>query len=393
MAAPHYRKVVVADLENEPLDAHFAGARYDYIVCADVLEHLRQPEKLVAQLPALLAPSGRILLSIPNIGYAGVIGALINGDFDYRTEGLLDDTHVRFFTRKSLMAFIARCQLEVTHLDTVGMPIDQSEFRDDRLESLPPALSRTLLGLPDALTYQFIVETALAGDEPRAPVVAQADVAAFSYMTQLYYRGNHPFDAEHVATVHGRMGLDRQRLALTIPPSELQALRLDPSNRPGYLRIHGMSLFSAGGDCVWKWDPGKPLDKQRKHDLSLVPDEEGVLFVCEGDDPWIELPVGAAELGPLRGGGRLELELAWPQSHDSYVAIRKLTGRDREPGRVAELTRLNGDMRAHIRTLTGEIRELQKQLRDARAIITEINSSLTFRLGKPLHAIVNRLRR
>jgi hypothetical protein len=274
------------------------------------------------------------------------------------------------------------------------MPIDQSEFRDDHLESLPPAVVRTLLGLPDALTYQFIVETAPAGEERQKPVVEQADVPAFSFMTQLFYRGNHPFDAQHAATVHGRMGSDRQRLALALPPGEHVALRLDPTNRPGYLRVYGMSLFAAGGECVWKWDPDKAPDQQRTHELELVRDEDdGVLFVCAGDDPWIELPVGAAELAPLRDGGRLELELSWPQSSDSYVAIRKLTGRDREPGRVAELQRLNGDMRAHIRTLTGEIRELQSQLRAARATLAEINGSLTFRLSKPLHAIVNRLRR
>lgn len=393
LGAAHYRKMVVADLESQPLAAHFPGARYDYIVCADVLEHLRDPQKLVAQLPALLSPSGRILLSIPNIGYAGVVGALINGEFEYRSEGLLDDTHLRFFTRKSLMAFIARCELDVVHVDTVGMPLDQSEFRDSRVDSLPPAVSRTLLAMPDALTYQFIVETAPVGRERRAPVVQQADVPAFGFTAQLHHRGNHPFDAQHVTTVHGRMGVDRQRLVFAIPPSELQALRLDPSNRPGYLRIFDMSLFSADGACAWKWDPAQSLDKQRRHELAVVPDEEGVLFVCEGDDPWIELPVAAADLAPLRGGGRLELDVAWPQSHDSYVAIRKLTERSREPGRLEELQRLNGDMRAHIRTLTTEIRELQNQLRAARATIAAINSSLTFRVAKPLHAIVNRLRK
>src|SRR5439155_2081939 len=77
LAAPHHRKVVVADLETEALATHFGGQRYDYIVCADVLEHLRNPDKLVAQLPALLTPAGRILLSIPNVAYAGLVGALI----------------------------------------------------------------------------------------------------------------------------------------------------------------------------------------------------------------------------------------------------------------------------------------------------------------------------
>ncbi|HEX9101786.1 MAG TPA: methionine biosynthesis protein MetW, partial [Polyangia bacterium] len=47
LARPHYRDLVVGDLEREPLAAHFADRRYDYIVCADVLEHLRDPGRVL----------------------------------------------------------------------------------------------------------------------------------------------------------------------------------------------------------------------------------------------------------------------------------------------------------------------------------------------------------
>jgi hypothetical protein len=192
------------------------------------------------------------------------------------------------------------------------------------------------------------------------------------------------------------MGVERQRLRFAIPPSssEPTALRLDPTNRPGYVRLYGLSLFATGGDCVWRWDATASLERARSHQLQIVGDgEDGVLLVCEGDDPWLELPVAAAELAKLRGGGTLEVELSWPESADSYAVIRKLLGGDQPAGRLAELTRLNGDMRAHIRTLSAEIKELQAQLRAARATVAEINESLTFRLGRPLHKIVNLLRR
>ncbi|HEX9102209.1 MAG TPA: glycosyl transferase, partial [Polyangia bacterium] len=346
----------------------------------------------------LLAPAGRILLSIPNVSYAGVIGGLLNGEFQYRSEGLLDATHLRFFTRKSLLEWIDRCDLAVTEIDTVGMPLTQSEFAAEQLESLPPAVLRTLLGMPDALTYQFIVEVVPAGGERRAPIERKAQAAAFTFLAQLFFRtASHPFDQARSCTVHGEMGVERQRLRFAIPPSasDLVALRLDPTNRPGFLRVFGMSLFAANGECVWRWDLASSLDRARGHELQFVRDaaDEGVLFVCEGDDPWLELPVAVEELAPLRGGGALELELSWPQSPDSYAVIRRLLGHDQPTGRVAELTRLNGDMRAHIRTLSVEIKELQTQLRAARAMLAEINQSLTFRLGRPLHKIVNLLRR
>ena len=82
-----------------------------------------------------MTPSGRILLSIPNVSYAGLVGALVNGEFRYRAEGLLDATHLRFFTRSSLRRLFESCGLEVTHADAVSLPINSSEFCDDRLES------------------------------------------------------------------------------------------------------------------------------------------------------------------------------------------------------------------------------------------------------------------
>jgi len=97
-AAPYYRRIEVADLNVTALDALFAGRRYDAIICADVLEHLPRPTAVLDSCRTLLADDGRLLLSIPNVAYSGLIAELLAGEFRYRTEGLLDRTHVRFFT-------------------------------------------------------------------------------------------------------------------------------------------------------------------------------------------------------------------------------------------------------------------------------------------------------
>ena len=106
LASPHYRRVEVADLDNARLSDLFPAQGYDAIVCADVLEHIRQSPRVLAECRQLLAPQGRLLLSIPNAGYAGLVAELMAGEFRYRQEGLLDETHVRFFTRRTLMRFL-----------------------------------------------------------------------------------------------------------------------------------------------------------------------------------------------------------------------------------------------------------------------------------------------
>jgi methionine biosynthesis protein MetW len=106
LARDGYREVIVGDLEEAAWAASFEGRRYDAIICADVLEHLRRPQEVLTLCEALLAPGGRLLVSIPNAGYSGLVAELMHGEFRYRDEGLLDRTHLRFFTRRSVTEFL-----------------------------------------------------------------------------------------------------------------------------------------------------------------------------------------------------------------------------------------------------------------------------------------------
>jgi GT2 family glycosyltransferase/2-polyprenyl-3-methyl-5-hydroxy-6-metoxy-1,4-benzoquinol methylase len=182
-AAPWYRHLECADLESLALRETFAGQRYDCIICADILEHLRQPEAVLAQCPSLLAPGGQVLASVPNAAYAGLIGELLAGDFRYRPEGLLDETHLRFFTRASLLRSLEEQGLRSVALDATVMDLCRSEFTGHWIpggwaETLPAEVIRALLDRPEALIYQFIV-TAVPSAEAGATVeYVPAEVAA-----------------------------------------------------------------------------------------------------------------------------------------------------------------------------------------------------------------------
>lgn len=78
----------------------FDKASFDYIVCADVLEHLIDPWKVLTELVTYLKPSGRLVVSIPNVRHWSVWFPLIlRGRWEYRDVGIMDKTHLRFFTR------------------------------------------------------------------------------------------------------------------------------------------------------------------------------------------------------------------------------------------------------------------------------------------------------
>ena len=86
----------------ERLDIQIAPGSFDAIVCADVLEHLREPGRLLEQAREWLTPDGRLIASIPNVRHHSVVRSLLQGNWTYESAGLLDRTHLRFFTRREI---------------------------------------------------------------------------------------------------------------------------------------------------------------------------------------------------------------------------------------------------------------------------------------------------
>jgi 2-polyprenyl-3-methyl-5-hydroxy-6-metoxy-1,4-benzoquinol methylase len=87
----------------ETLELSFEDQYFNYIIAADVLEHLRDPWAVILKLTPFLKHGGFFVASIPNIRYWGIIRDLvINGEWEYKEAGILDDTHLRFFTKKSI---------------------------------------------------------------------------------------------------------------------------------------------------------------------------------------------------------------------------------------------------------------------------------------------------
>ncbi|MBT9512331.1 MAG: class I SAM-dependent methyltransferase [Acidovorax sp.] len=109
------------------LDA-LAGRRFDAVLACDVLEHLRKPEDVLHRLSEFVAPMGRLVISVPNIAYAGVVAAMRNGIFDYSDKGQLDRTHVRFFTKRSIEKVLLDCGWAPRVWEANRVPVECSEF-------------------------------------------------------------------------------------------------------------------------------------------------------------------------------------------------------------------------------------------------------------------------
>jgi 2-polyprenyl-3-methyl-5-hydroxy-6-metoxy-1,4-benzoquinol methylase len=112
-AATIYKKVHVGDIEEMQLDYK---ACFDYIICGDILEHLKDPYKIARLLATWLKPGGSLFVCVPNVRNYHVLGdLLLHGKWEYVSAGIMDRTHLRFFTASSCRQLLLDAGLEVYH--------------------------------------------------------------------------------------------------------------------------------------------------------------------------------------------------------------------------------------------------------------------------------------
>jgi SAM-dependent methyltransferase len=172
--------VIVADIDRTPLSA-LVEPGFDVVVLGDVLEHLRDPAAALADAVSLLSPDGKVVLSVPHVGFVDVRLMLLEGTWAYQDDGLLDRTHLRWFTRDGLAELLGAAGLAATRVERVrlgpydsGLPVTPGRHSDDVI--------RFALADPEAMTYQFVIEARRAAPSepamPPAPEPAWPDLAA-----------------------------------------------------------------------------------------------------------------------------------------------------------------------------------------------------------------------
>jgi len=116
-------KVIQIDLETE-VDLPFKEESFDLIIFGDVLEHFRDPFSALNNIKKYLKKDGQIIISLPNIANWEIRLKLLFGKFDYQKEGILDDTHLRFFTLKTAKELIKKAGLKIISIEArPGAPV------------------------------------------------------------------------------------------------------------------------------------------------------------------------------------------------------------------------------------------------------------------------------
>jgi len=142
-----------ADLDDLPL-LPYPQSHFDVLVFGDVLEHLKNPERALVHLMRYLGPCGIAVISIPNFVFLSVRLKVLLGRFRYADWGVLDKTHLHFYTQQTAREMVEQC----------GLTVRKWDFRPPLWRILPEALRESMAKLrPSLFAIQFVMVCARTG--------------------------------------------------------------------------------------------------------------------------------------------------------------------------------------------------------------------------------------
>ena len=177
------QEVIVGDLNDPEVFAGLPGG-YDVVLAGDVLEHLLFPQQVLNRIADQLAPHGHVVVSLPHVAHVDMRLALLQGRFDYNAYGLLDDTHIRFFTIKTIKEMVKKAGLVITDLRRVRIPAFETELGVDRA-TVSTAVLDVALADPEAETYQYVFTAVRDNGDYQLSRMAEQNVELQSQVSRL----------------------------------------------------------------------------------------------------------------------------------------------------------------------------------------------------------------
>lgn len=150
VAARRLTSLVKGDVEDTGLWSGLNGRKYDAIIAGDIIEHLKDPVGFLKRLAGYLSSGGRIILSLPNIAHFRIRLKLLTGKFEYEEAGIMDSTHLRFFTYDTARRLIRGAGYDIVHEEhTLGPRVGRF-----------PVLERILPAKIFAAQFIFVIRPA-----------------------------------------------------------------------------------------------------------------------------------------------------------------------------------------------------------------------------------------
>lgn len=223
---------LAGDIEEYQWLDYFADIKFDVFIFADVLEHLRNPGKVLEQAYSLLKDDGMILFSIPNIGHNDVIVKLLENRFDYTETGLLDSTHIHFWGGANLKSFFQEHGLFLAELDGHIVEMETTEqYRKPSKKYREKNFSNLLKNRLYGNVYQFVGKVykldyaRKSGKEFLDKIAPVSSIQGA--MCKVYYNVGKGFNEEDCLTFYREQESDTIDITAYVPNGTTE-IRFDP---------------------------------------------------------------------------------------------------------------------------------------------------------------------
>ena len=243
-------------------------------------------------------------------------------------------------------------------------------FKTDNYVDTEASLQNTIVGAARqevSAGLRSAVLSSWQGEPPRMPHRRPVTVELF------WKRDGEDYTVSKSQSASFTPGNVQQVVSLNIPPlaHSIQSLRLDPCDITGIFQLSSLRLFDSGGESIWSWDGDRANLGGPAKDLIFADTHSGggVLVCAESDDPAFELPLTHDVLLGLREGGRLDIEMRWPEATECLALSRGIFGASGYRNRIASLENELTVRDARDKALEDRISALEA---DSRAAIEEI---------------------
>lgn len=376
-AATFAEEAVIGNIEDYVWYERFKDLKFDYIIFADVLEHLYYPQTVLKKCAELLNEDGSILTSIPNIAHNSVIIDLLQNKFEYRKTGLLDDTHIRFFTYSSLKNMFRSCTLDIVEEEVVLKSVGQTEL-DNYFDNVPRSVAKFLKNRTLGDIYQFVFELksqsaySLASNK-----VSNIQCKGQYYFTQLYMDCGDGFTENQSVRLMSKSNTVSSYSFNVSGFRGIRFFRFDPWNTNCLVKIHNII-------CIDTNDSRSSITNY-KSNANL--DWDGV-YLFDHDDPQIYFASPQENLKEII----IEMSVVDYEIDNLSVWIDFLAGErnayqeslenmKQEGSRIAllnsELEQRNLEFVERINHLNDELAQQEKTLNDKNLLLTERIKQLT----------------
>ncbi len=258
--------LVVGDAEKYEWLEKYKDIRFDHIIFADVLEHLRDPEALLVQAKRLLKVDGSILLSVPNLAHNSVLINLLNNRFEYTSVGLLDNTHIHMFTKESLENMLSRAGLFIEQRYATYCKVGTNEIVNS-VEDVKGIDKSYWLTREYGEVYQFVYAVRKSEEYVQNEVnnlVSQNR----NYYAQVFYNLE---DVKEELSERKYFVSRPDQVVFNLDIEELgKVFRFDPLNKECFVKIH-----VEGAECI-------------NHNACIRRDE---YYLFDTEDPVVEYKV------------------------------------------------------------------------------------------------------